>query len=259
MSTDAPAQGARAPQVVLFDLDATLFDHPGAFRRGILAHVAALGAPYDTASAADIVAAWQQAEDLHFERYLAGELDYEGQRRARVRDFAARFSAAELGDDAASTWFSGYYDAYRDEWTAYDDVPGALDALEAAIPGIRFGIVTNGELALQQGKVATIGLDARVDQVIASGELGIAKPDPRIFLHAAERFGVAPGEVVYVGDRVRVDALGAAAAGLIGVWIDRDERGWGEFETDAAAAGIHRIVSLAELPELLAAVRTSAR
>jgi putative hydrolase of the HAD superfamily len=89
--------------------------------------------------------------------------------------------------------------------------------------------------------------------VVASGELGVAKPDPRIFAHAVERFGLAADEVVYVGDRILVDALGAAAAGLIGVWIDREGTGWAEYEAEAQAAGIHRISSLAELPELLTA------
>jgi len=248
-----PAQHASAVRVVLFDLDATLFDHPGAFRRGILDHVAALGAPFDTLAADEIVGAWQSAEDLHYERYLRGELDYEGQRRARVHDFLARLGASAVDDDAALAWFSGYHDAYRDAWSGYDDVVTTLDALEAAAPGIRFGIITNGELELQARKVERIGLTARMEHVVASGELGVAKPDPSIFAHAVARFGVDAGAAVYVGDRVRVDALGAAAAGLTGVWIDRDERGWGEYEADAAAAGIHRIVSLAELPELLLA------
>jgi putative hydrolase of the HAD superfamily len=239
---------------VLFDLDATLFDHPGAFRTGILTHVGALGAPYDAVAEDELVAAWQQAEDLHFDRYLAGELDYEAQRRARAREFTERFGAAPLGDDEALDWFLGYYTAYRDAWAGYPDVDEALDAIEAAVPGIRFGIITNGELALQARKVEKIGVAGRMEHVIASGDVGVAKPDPRVFAHAVERFGVAPSEAVYVGDRVRVDALGAAAAGLVGVWIDRDERGWGEFETDAAAAGIRRIVSLAELPAVLAAL-----
>jgi putative hydrolase of the HAD superfamily len=242
--------GAQAggPRVVLFDLDGTLFDHPGAFRRGSLAHTAALGAPYDSVGADDIVAAWQAAEDLHYERYLAGEIDYDGQRRARARDFTRRFGAEPPADDAAALdWFRGYHDAYRAAWAAYDDVDETLDALEAALPGIRFGIITNGVLALQERKIEKIGATARMEHVIASGELGVAKPDPRIFTPAVELFGVAPSEAVYVGDRVRVDALGAAAAGLTGIWIDRDERGWGAFEADAAAWDIRRIVSLTEL------------
>ncbi|AYG05410.1 HAD family hydrolase [Gryllotalpicola protaetiae] len=239
------------PEVVLFDLDATLFDHPGAFRRGILSHVAALGAPYDALAADEIVGAWQVAEDLHFDRYLAGELDYEGQRRARVRDFVERFGGGVLSDDEALDWFRGYYTAYRDAWSAYPEVNDALDALEAAVPGVRFGIITNGELALQARKVEKIGVAPRMEHVIASAEFGAAKPDPRIFAHAVGRFGVSPAAAVYVGDRIRVDALGAAAAGLAGVWIDRDARGWGDYEEEAAAAGIRRIMSLTDLPVAL--------
>jgi len=240
------------PRIALFDLDATLFDHPGAFRRGILHHTRALGAPYDAVAEDELVAAWRDAEDRHFERYLAGELDYGAHRRARAREFAARFGAPPLDDDAALAWFQGYYDAYRSAWAGYPDVADALDALEAAAPGIRFGVITNGELALQRRKVETIGLAGRMTHVIASGDVGVAKPDPRIFVHAVDRFGVRPHEAVYVGDRVRVDAMGAAAAGLHGVWIDRDELGWGALAAEAAAAGIRRIVSLTELPALLA-------
>ena len=244
----------RTPRAVLFDLDATLFDQPGALRRGILAHAAALGAPYDTATDDEIVAAWLEAERLHYERYLTGELDYAGQRRARAREFAARFGAPPLDDDeAALAWFLRYYEAYQATWRVYDDVHAALDALEASLPGIRFGIITNGELELQRRKLEAIGASERMLHVVASGELGVAKPDPRIFAHAVERFGLAADEVVYVGDRILVDALGAAAAGLIGVWIDREGTGWAEYEAEAQAAGIHRISSLAELPELLTA------
>jgi putative hydrolase of the HAD superfamily len=243
------------PRAVLFDLDATLFDQPGALRRGILAHVAALGAPYDSATEDEIVAAWLDAERLHYERYLTGELDYAGQRRARAREFTARFGAPPLDDDeAALAWFHRYYEAYQERWRVYDDVHAALGALEAAVPGIRFGIITNGELELQRRKLERIGATERMEHVVASGELGVAKPDPRIFAHAVERFGLEAGDVVYVGDRIGTDALGAAAAGLIGVWIDRDGRGWGEYAQAAADAGIHRIASLAELPALLEAL-----
>lgn len=240
------------PRIALFDLDATLFDRPWAFRRGILHHTRALGAPYDAIADDELVAAWRDAEERHYERYLTGELDYEAHRRARVREFAARFSAAPLDDASALDWFQGYYNAYRAAWAGYPDVDAAFDALEATVPGIRFGLITNGELALQQRKVEKIGLAARMTHVIASGDVGVAKPDPRIFAHAVERFGVRPGEAVYVGDRVRVDALGAAAAGLHGVWIDREQLGWGALAGEAAAAGIRRIVSLIELPALLA-------
>ena len=57
---------------------------------------------------------------------------------------------------------------------------------------------------------------------------------------------------MYIGDRLRTDAIGAVAAGLTGVWIDRACSATAEQVSEAVAAGAHVIHTLAELPELLA-------
>ncbi len=240
------------PSVVLFDLDDTLFAHRAAVARGIQRHVATLGEPYGALDAATTVAYWHQLEETHYHSYLAGQLDFEGQRQARARDFAARHGVA-LDDAAASVWFATYFEHYVESWALHDDALPCLDALTERIPGVRFGLITNGDLAFQTRKVTTVALDQRVEHVIASGELGVVKPDPAIFLHACEVFGVAPSDAVYVGDRLRTDAIGAARAGLTGVWLDRTgDAQSAEDAADAAAAGVLRIRSLAELPALLA-------
>lgn len=242
------------PAVVLFDLDDTLFAHRAAVTRGIQKHVAALGEPYtgvDAAAAAAAAAYWHELEETHYHSYLAGRLDFEGQRQARARDFAARHGV-ELDDEAASVWFATYFEHYRESWTLHDDALPCLDALTERIPGVRFGLITNGDLAFQTRKVTTVALDRRVEHVITSGEFGAAKPDPAIFLHACAVFGVVPGDAVYVGDRLRTDAIGAARAGLTGVWLDRTgATPSAEDAADAADAGVLRITSLAELPDLL--------
>ena len=66
--------------VVLFDLDDTIFAHRLAVDRGIASHLAASGVT--TVDAAEI-ARWTELEEHHYHRYLTGELDYLGQRRAR--------------------------------------------------------------------------------------------------------------------------------------------------------------------------------
>ncbi|MEE2940671.1 MAG: HAD family hydrolase [Planctomycetota bacterium] len=65
-------------------------------------------------------------------------------------------------------------------------------------------------------KLAALGVDDMVDVTVCATEpeVNALKPHPRGFLVAAERMGVPPEEVVYVGDRVDVDAAGAAAAGM---------------------------------------------
>lgn len=241
----------RAAPVVLFDLDDTLMAHREAVALGIAEHVRRHA--YRADDEAAMARRWHELEELHYAAYLAGTLDYEEQRRARATDFAGEFGE-HLDAEAASSWFAEYFERYRGAWAIHDDVLPALDAITAALPGVRFGIITNGELELQTSKIVRLALEGRIEHVIASGALGVAKPDPEIFHAALERFGrtAAVSRAAYVGDRLRTDAIGAARAGLVGVWVNRhDDPLAAEDDAEAAALGVVRIRSLAELADAL--------
>ena len=242
--------GVRAPRAVLFDLDDTLFAHRAAVEAGVLARASALG--WSDATAADTVARWLELEELHYPRYLRGEVPFEEQRRVRAQEFASAYGVT-LDADAATSWFADYLGEYRNAWTLHDDALDCLDELSGRIPGVRFGIITNGELDFQTTKLDAVQLSEWMSAVIASGDVGVAKPDPAIFTLACGRLGVEPSEAAYVGDRLRTDAIGAAGAGLTGVWLDRrDAPVSREDEADATRLGVHRVTSLTELPPVLA-------
>lgn len=210
----------RPAAVVLFDLDDTLMAHREAVQLGIEQHMRIRA--YDPVAGLDVPVLWHELEERHYHAYLAGELTFEGQRRARARDFALAHGES-LDDPAAGAWFDEYFAHYRASWRVHADVARSFAALEAGLPGVRFGVITNGELDFQLAKLDRLGLTERFEHVIASGALGVAKPDPAIFLAAVERFAeTGPlGPVAYVGDRLRTDAIGAAEAGLLGVWLNR--------------------------------------
>lgn len=243
---------------VLFDLDDTLFAHRTAVAHGIVAHIDQLGG-FDGVHTPDAVALWHALEEKHYHSYLEGTLDFEGQRRARARDFAAAHGV-HLGDAASGAWFDEYFEHYTAAWTLHEDALRCLDALDEAIPGVGFGIITNGDPAFQQRKLDRVELTTRMrldvhpERFVTSGALGFAKPDARIFEAACAAFGVAPAEAVYVGDRLRTDAIGAASAGLTGVWLNRDGvAASAEDAAEAASLGVLEIATLAELtPALLA-------
>jgi putative hydrolase of the HAD superfamily len=267
-------------RLVLLDLDDTLVDHRGAVADGITAHLAASGLldAADTAAVDRAVALWRALEEEHYHRYLAGELDYQGQRRARARGFLAAWGSADAGaladdDDATDAWFAGYLRGYEASWRTLPGAHGALDEIERRHPGVRFGVVTNGERSQQEPKIAAAGLTARLDPVVCSGDLGFAKPDPRIFLLACAEAGVDPAEADMLCDRLRTDALGASDAGLAGgVWLDADagtadparepagdpERGWPDVPAEDRAqterAGIARITALDALADAVDAL-----
>ena len=240
-----------ATPVVLFDLDDTLMAHRAAVDAGIALHMAERAYEAERAPAQQL---WHDLEEEHYHAYLAGRLTFEGQRRARARDFALAHGE-ELDELAAGAWFARYFERYRDSWSLHDDVLPALDALENALPGVRFGVITNGEIDFQRAKLDRLGVLDRFAHVIASGDVGITKPDPGIFEWAIAQFvSDAPvTSAAYVGDRLVTDAIGAATAGLLGVWLNRAGATMDDDEqTSAATVGVVEVASLAELAPILA-------
>jgi putative hydrolase of the HAD superfamily len=56
---------------------------------------------------------------------------------------------------------------------------------------------------------------------VISGEIGVAKPDQKIFRYALERAGVSPEEALYVGDSPVYDIVGAKGVGMMMAWVNR--------------------------------------
>lgn len=101
----------------------------------------------------------------------------------------------------------------------FPEVPGVLRAARAA--GMRLVVVSNWDVSLHD-VLAETGLAPLVDDVVTSAELGCAKPEPAIFVHALGLAGVGAGEALHVGDSVEHDVAGARAAGVPCVLVARD-------------------------------------
>jgi putative hydrolase of the HAD superfamily len=229
---------------VLFDLDATLMDHDAARIAGFATHLAEWLPEMHADDVGRLDEEWRRLEALHYEQYASGECSAAEQRRRRVRGMHDRLGHALPSDAEADAWFASYLGHYRAQWRAFEDVAPALEALCAAHPELALGIVTNGEGEPQRAKLAAIGVADRFAVVVASGEVGFAKPDAAIFALACERLGVEPAQAAHVGDRLDLDAQAASAAGLHGIWLDR-------LGTQRAPRDVTRIATLHELPAAL--------
>lgn len=98
-------------------------------------------------------------------------------------------------------------------------IPGMFElAAELAAAGVPVAILSNSEGKLAE-LIDEIGWAAPFTAVIDSGKLGVAKPEPAIFAHAAAALGVAPGEVVHIGDSYNADIAGGRAAGMRTIWF----------------------------------------
>lgn len=229
---------------VLFDLDGTLVDHESAAADAVVAALADMDGAEGVEPAA-LGRLWVEIEHAAMDRYLAGEIGFQEQRRLRVARLRAELGLPAWTDEQADEWFTGYLREYERAWRTYPDALPALERLRRERPEAALGVVTNGNGQQQRRKLAQTGLAALMPTVVVSGEVGVAKPDPEIFQIACRRLGLPPQEVAYVGDRHQTDALAAKAAGLRGIWLDRGgEKG--------ADPGVPVIASLADLPGVLA-------
>jgi putative hydrolase of the HAD superfamily len=191
----------------------------------------------------DAAAAAIRAEIAHYRAHLHEGSDAAG--LAGLRRRSAEAMRPALGPAVAHAGTEELTAALLAalRFDAYPDAAPALRRLRAA--GIRLVVVSNWDVSLHE-RLAETGLAALVDCAIASAEVGIAKPDPRIFEVALACAGVPAHEAWHVGDSVEADVAGARAAGVRPVLVVRNRDPAGA----AAPAGVEAIATLAELPRL---------
>ncbi|GGW87457.1 HAD family hydrolase [Streptomyces noursei] len=228
-------------RAVLWDIDDTLFDYTGSDRAGVLRHLRAEGLLAAYGGEAAALARWRHAMETEFARFLAGELGFLEHRRARARTFLG----APLSDTEADAWFARYVAHYEASWELF---PDSVPALEALAPLVRQAVLSNSSTANQERKLTTLGIRDHFEAMLCADRLGCAKPAPEAFRGACASLGLPPAEVLYVGDRLDVDGLGARDAGLAAVWLDRAGA------EEKPPPGVRRIRGLAELPELVRGV-----
>ncbi|MCT9009905.1 HAD family hydrolase [Streptomyces rhizosphaerihabitans] len=228
---------------VVWDIDDTLFDYTAADRAGMRDHLAAEGLLDGRTTVEQALTRWREVTDAQWARFSAGETDWPGQRRERVRVFLGE----PLSDTEADAWFDRYITHYECAWSLFPDVLPALDALGASH---RHAVLSNSSLLVQDRKLRVLGVHDRFEAILCAAELGVSKPAAAAFHAACDALGLPPHRVAYVGDHPEIDGRGAADAGLLSVWIDRD----GTHPAGAVGrTGPHRIGSLAELPAVLGA------
>jgi putative hydrolase of the HAD superfamily len=208
----------------------------------------------------DVRRAWEVADRWFWEEYHRPDNRTWGDDAAIERTWREYHGLmlAELGfADRAHELLDAILDSQfaADAWELYPDVEPALNALRQ-MDGLRIGVVSDWGSNLE-GILARLGLDRYLDFVLASGSVGVAKPDAALYRLAAERAGVPVGEALMVGDSLSADVQGAEAAGLSGVLLLRASEADDDHVAPATEipAGTEVIGSLEELPGLVAGTK----
>jgi len=159
------------------------------------------------------IAGWRST----WERALRGEIQT---MEERVRESLAAAGLAQPPENLVRALTASREDQVR-TITAYSDVQDCL--LNLRQQGYRLGLIGN-LFAYEASALDRLGARSLLDDAVLSCEMGIRKPDPRIYLAAAERLSVPPAECIFIGDGMSRELSGAKAVGMTAVRIDRDHR-----------------------------------
>jgi putative hydrolase of the HAD superfamily len=153
----------------------------------------------------------------------------------RRQGLAEMFAAAGYpGGPAADDAFEVFL-RERNRVEFYADVRPALERLRGKY---RLFALSNGNADLGRCGIADL-----FDGHVSASAAGAAKPDARIFAHLQRAAGVAPMEVLHVGDDPLADVIGATQAGMQAVWLNRDARAW----PDQFAPPLRTVTTLADI------------
>jgi putative hydrolase of the HAD superfamily len=103
-------------------------------------------------------------------------------------------------------------------WRPYPDVAAILPAI--AERGVVIGAVSDWGQTLT-AILHAHHISAHLDFVIASGNIGLSKPNIQLYRLALQRANVQPHEALHIGDSYYADVCGARAAGIHPVLLDR--------------------------------------
>jgi putative hydrolase of the HAD superfamily len=224
---------------IIFDMDGTLITHTwrlSQITQALFTRFAEALAPVTHDEFYRLF--WPKNEDMWY-MMVDGVLD---------GDTAARYSyvntlrALKQDTALAKSMLTYWNELVLNETLPFEETFEVLDAVRKKYTT---GILTNGFITLQRGKIERHGLAEHVDFTLVSEEAGYHKPDPNIFLEALKMVGnTAPEQTLYVGDNLIADIQGAQNAGLMPIFMNIDE-------AIEAPPGILQIRQLRELLALL--------
>ena len=198
-------------RAIFFDADDTLFDYPLAERAALLACLSEFRLPVDGEEFIRVYRCHNRAVWQEFER---GETN---QATLRVERFRRLATELELPDLPLERVGAFYLEALSGQSQL---LPGALELVRGLAKKFPLALVTNGIAAVQNKRFAASPITDYFRSIVISEEVGVAKPDPRIFAPALQKTGLEAGEVLYVGDSVTSDMAAARNAGMDFCWFN---------------------------------------
>ncbi|MBM6619386.1 HAD family hydrolase [Bacillus suaedaesalsae] len=216
-----------AEKAIIFDLDCTLHDRETSL-------FLFLKSQYDRLLSSEISISFPEFynEFVKLEQFGRKWKDVVyGELLAKYKEI--RLTSSELLED--------YWYRFSEHCVAFDGTEFMLRELKEK--NYRLGMITNGKTDFQKATIHALGIEDFFDDIIISDEIGLKKPDSRIFEASLHNLSVNKEHAVYIGDHPVDDIKAASDVGLQTIWKRNDY--WGRAETG------YSFDSMRDLPALI--------
>ena len=196
---------------ILFDLDDTLYNYD-------VCHTIALNMVLHGISAEHGIAVTELATcyaDLNAR--LKVELGHTAASHSRFIYFKQLLAAQGLPLAATLHWHTMYWSTFYSTMRPAEGVLELLALLKSR--EVKIVLLSNFLIQHQFEKLAALGILEYFDEIITSEEVGVEKPNSKIFLTALAKVSTTPDRVFIVGDSFSKDIAGASYCGIGGFWI----------------------------------------
>lgn len=224
-------------RAISFDGDMTLWDFDQVMRHSLACALVELRSQVPGPAASSLTVDAMIAIRDVVATEMRGVTDLEA---IRLESFRRTLESIGVPDEGLVARLNALYLHHRFERVEpYQDVIPGLDALAGRY---RLGLISNGN-----GYPALGDFAGRFEFLVFSQDVGVEKPDPRIFRCACEAIACSPGEMMHVGDSLASDVAGANSVGAVSVWLNRDGR-----SRIGDAVPDYEVRSLGEIERILA-------
>ena len=221
---------------IFFDLDHTLWDFD---KNSMLAFKRVFKKFKITIEFDAFLKIYEPINVEYWKKYREDKVSKENLRRGRLIDSFIFFDliyTTEKIDEIA--------DAYIQE-LPFDNhlFEGAVEILDYLILKYKLHIITNGFEEVQHKKLKNSGIDCYFSTVTTSEEVGVKKPNPKVFLTALNKANSLPTQSVMIGDSLEADILGANNIGMQTIFYN--------YRNESISKKIKSIDSLLEIKNYL--------
>ena len=207
-------QRLNAIKVLSFDGDMTLWDFNSVMRHALTYALESLQQCFPCPATAELTI--QTMIDIRNNTAAALEGHIANLEEIRFQAFRRTLHFIGVDDDAFAVKLNALYLKHRfEDIQLYPDVVPALRAL-----GSHFilGLLSNGNSYPER-----CGLSHTFAFTVFAQDVGVAKPDRRIFLEACRQAACTPEGILHIGDSLKADVYGAQQVGITAVWLNRQQ------------------------------------